>query len=144
VPPPATKTERSTVADRGMRQAGYAMIGVLIFASLSLFSLTSAYAQIHQLYFFEETSNRIPVTSDGIQEALGAGLARLQTGEPAVGSNSKYECNLKLRDSAGALVEYRMIYTKLANNQFSLEARPAGPARPTCPVTFTDGSCPLP
>jgi len=120
------------------------MIGVLIFATLSLLSLTSAYAQLHQLYFFEEASNRVPVTSDGIQEALGAGLARLQTGEPTVGTNDKYECNLRLRDSNGALAEYRLIYTKLTGNQFSLEARPAGPARPTCPVTFTDESCPLP
>jgi hypothetical protein len=140
----------SSCMQRGARsrcfgQSGYAMIGVLIFASLSLTALTAAYEQLQQLYFFEESSDRVPVTSDGIQEALGAGLARLQTGEPTVDpGNGRYECNLKLRDNSGGLVEYRLIYTKEANNQFSLRARPAGPARDPCPPAFTDNNCPLP
>jgi len=135
----ATCARRTAVGE-----TGYAMIGVLIFASLSLMSLTAAYAQLHQLYFFEEASNRVPITSDGLQEALGAGLARLQTGEPAVDGNNRYECNLALRDNAGALVEYRLIYIKRNNNEFTLRARPAGPVRDRCPPVFVANSCPLP
>lgn len=125
-------------------EAGYAMVVVMIFTTLTLFSLMTSYEQLHQLFRFEETSDRIPSSSDGIQEALGHGLARLAAGEPKVGGNNRYECSLRLRDSSGAVARYRLEYRKLANNEWWLEAEANGPATPVCPAAFTAVSCPLP
>ena len=104
--------------------------------------LGAAYDRMHQMFVFEETSDRLPSTSDGIEEALGAGLARLQTGEPTVDGNDEYRCDLMLRDSGGDTVKYALTYTKLTGNEWTLEAELSSSARPACPASFTDNACP--
>jgi len=119
------------------------MIVVMVFVTMSAILLSAAYDGMHQLFVFEESSDRLPSTSDGIEEALGHGLARLQTGEPTVAPNNKYTCDLKLRDSNGDLIEFRLTYKKLANNEWWLEAKnPTGASQPTCPPFFSDNTCP--
>ncbi len=131
-------------SERRRADAGYAMVIVMVFVTLSSALVAEAYDRMHQLFVFEETSDRLPSTSDGIQEALGAGLARLQTGEPTVNGNDRYQCDLTLRDSAGDVVKYQLTYTKLTDNEWSLRARPAAAALPACPASFTDIACPAP
>lgn len=123
---------------------GYAMVVVLVFIATSFLALSAAYQDMHQLFAFEESSDRLPSASDGIQEALGVGLAKLQTGEPTVDGGDRYRCDLKLRDSNGGLVKYRLIYRKLADNEWWLRAIPAAATQPDCPVVFSDNACPAP
>ncbi|MEE8312088.1 MAG: hypothetical protein V3R77_07510 [Candidatus Binatia bacterium] len=123
---------------------GYAMVVVLVFIATSFLTLSAAYRDMHQLFAFEESSDRLPSNSDGIQEALGVGLAKLQAGEPTVDGGNRYRCDLKLRESDGRLVKYRLTYRKRGNNRWWLRATPATQAQPDCPVVFADNACPAP
>ncbi len=130
---------------RRRSSAGYAMVSVLVITTISMFAITAAYDRIHQVYRFEEAADRIPSGEDGIAEALGSGLARLQTGEPSVDAQDEYVCDLTLRTTDGSDTEkFRLTYTKLANNEWTLLAEPAGAAEPPCPPVFTDETCPIP
>lgn len=120
------------------------MLVVMAYVMLGSAMVAMAYDRMHQLFVFEETSDRLPSTSDGIQQALGEGLARLQTGEPSVDGSDEYRCDLALRDSNGDVVKYLLTYTKLADNEWSLRAESAGTAQPDCPPRFADNTCPAP
>jgi len=137
------QTPDRTFSDRGATK-GYAMVVIMVFISVSFLTLTAAYQDMHQLFVFEESSDRLPSTSDGIQEALGVGLAKLQTGEPTVDASDHYRCDLKLRESDGDLVKYLLTYRKRPNNLWWLRAEPAGTTQPDCPVVFSDVACPAP
>ena len=124
--------------------SGFAMVPILVFTLVSFLALTASYERLYQLFAYEESSDRVPASSDGIQEALGKGLARLHTGEPTVDVSNRYECDLKLRDSDGDLVTYQLTYKKLNDNEWWLRAEPAGDPLPDCPPSFTDNACPPP
>ena len=54
--------------------SGFAMVPVLVFTLISFLALTASYERLRQLFAYEESSDRVPASSDGIQEALGKGI----------------------------------------------------------------------
>ena len=120
------------------------MLAVMVFVTTSSLLLSTAYARMHQLFKFEESSDRIAASSDGTQEALGAAVAKLQTGIPTVNGTSQYLCDLELRNSNGTMRKFRIIYRKLTANEWWVRARPPLAALPRCPTSFTANACPAP
>jgi len=141
---PSSAVRRNGLAHAGAGQRGYAMVFVMVFTSISMLSLTGGYQRLHQLFAFERSSDRVSPGGDGIEKALGRGLARFATGEPTVDGSNLYVCDLKIRDENGDPVTYRLTYEKLPDNEWSLVAEAAGSAQPTCPASFTDNACPAP
>lgn len=124
--------------ERGSR--GAAMILVMVFLTLSLLSLTYGLERTRQLFAFEEQADRVAVSEDGVEKALGMGIARLRSGVPG---DASYACELKLRSSDGADVEsYHVLYTQVASNRWSVEAYPSGTDIIDCPDVFAT-TCPV-
>ena len=120
------------------------MLPVLVFVLLSFATLSAAYEQLHQLFLFEGLSDRVPASSDGVQEALGHAIARLSTGEPTVNASNRHICKLRLPDDSGALVDYRINYRKRANNEWRVEVEPPQGNETLCATHFTSVACPAP
>jgi hypothetical protein len=130
--------KRSVSGDEG----GYILLIVMMFVVSSSFMLATGYELLRSIFAIEEASDRLPSNSDGIQHALGAALARLQTGEPTVDEFDRYACDLEMRDSGGDLVRFRLTYTRLMDNRWEVQAEPVMIAGTKCPATFTDQTCP--
>jgi hypothetical protein len=121
-------------------QRGAAMVLVMVFLLLALMSLTYCFDNTRQLFAFEEQALRIGASEDGIERALGIGIARLRSGVPA---DSSYSCRVKLRDSGGSDVEtYDIIYTQVALDRWTVEAVPSSIELEDCPGLFS-ASCPV-
>jgi hypothetical protein len=120
------------------------MIAVMVFVTTSSLLLASAYDRMNQLFAFEESSDRIASDSDGTEEALGAAVARLQTGVPTVNGSNQYLCDLRLRNPDGTVKTFRIIYRKLTKNEWWVRARTPLAALPICPTSFTTNACPAP
>ena len=133
-----TVTKRSVSGGQG----GYVLLIVMMFVVSSSFMLATGYERMRSIFAIEEASDRLPSNSDGIQHALGAALARLQTGEPTVDEFDQYSCDLEMRDSEGDLLRFRLIYTRLMDNRWEVQAEPGASAGTKCPATFTDQTCP--
>jgi hypothetical protein len=131
-------------AARSAGVAGYAMLAVMVFVSMSSMLLSSAYARMHQLFVFEKSSDTIASSSDGTEEALGMAIARFQTGIPNVDASDQFLCDMKLRRIDGSVAVFRITYKKLADDQWWVRARPQIVPLPACPVTFSDNACPAP
>jgi hypothetical protein len=116
------------------------MVLVMVFLLLSLITLTYCFEGTRQLFAFEEQALRVDTTADGIEKALGIGIARLRSGVPA---DSNFSCRLKLRGSDGSNVEaYDIIYTQLASDRWTVEAVASTIEIDDCPNLFT-ASCPV-
>ena len=125
---------------RRARERGAAMVLVMVFLLLSLITLSYCFENTRQLFAFEEQALRIGAAEDGVEKALGIGIARLRSGVPA---DSTFSCRLKLRDSTGDDVDaYDIIYTQLASDRWSVEAVPSTIEIDDCPDLFTT-SCPV-
>jgi hypothetical protein len=120
------------------------MVVVLVFTLLSFLTLSAAYEQLHQLFVFEGTSDRVPASSDGEQEALGHAIARLLTGMPTVNGSNRHICKLTLPDENGAPVEYRVNYRKMANNVWRVQLQNLQGGEADCATHFTSVACPAP
>ena len=119
---------------------GFAMLMVLVFIMASLLTMTAGYEYLRQVIAAEEAGDRVPDGGDGIAEALGIGVARLQTGEPP---RNDYTCRVILRTSAGdASLHYDLIHKKQGQDRWLVEAQPADDSEPECPPVFSD-ECPL-
>lgn len=128
----------SAPRERGSR--GAAMILVMVFLTLSLLSLTYGFERTRQLFAFEEQADRVAVSENGVEKALGIGIARLRSGVP---DDASYACQLKLRSSDGEDVEsYDVLYTQVASNRWSVEAYPSAGDIINCPDVFAT-SCPV-
>ena len=136
-----TAQRRSSCAVKG-GERGYVLLIVMMFVVSSSFMLATGYERMRSIFAIEEASDRLPSNSDGMQHALGAALARLQTGEPSVDEFDRYACDLEMRDSQGELVRFRLTYTRLMNNRWEVQAEPDVIAGTKCPATFTDQTCP--
>lgn len=125
---------------RRAHERGAAMVLVMVFLLLSLVTLSYCFEGTRQLFAFEEQSLRIAASEDGVEKALGIGIARLRSGIPA---DSNFSCRLKLRDDDGSDVEtYDIIYTQLASDRWTVEAVPSTIEIADCPDLFTT-SCPV-
>jgi hypothetical protein len=121
-------------------ERGAAMMIVMVFLTLALMSLGYGFERTRQLFAFEESSHRIAATDDGVEKALGIGIARLRSGVP---DDDSFGCQLKLRDADGSSVErYHVFYTKVATDRWNVEAYPSGSDIVDCPDVFTT-SCPV-
>jgi hypothetical protein len=115
--------------------AGYAMIGVLVFIAITLAVMTAAFDRLHQISTFEAAEKRIPASENGVSQALGISLSRLQTGEPP---NDDYTCRLRLRSSDGSSTALFLVtYTRLAADQWQVEAEPSTAPADVCPLSFS-------
>ena len=136
-------TARGTTAPTTKPHAGErgaAMVLVMVFLLLALMALSYGFEGTRQLFAFEEQSLRIGAAEDGVEKALGIGVARLRSGVP---SDSGFSCRIRLRDSAGTEVEsYDIIYTQLVSDRWSVEAVPSTIEIDNCPDVFTT-SCPV-
>ena len=135
---------RSTFAERACRggkrkaasHAGYAMIAILVFIAITLATMTAAFDRLHQISTFESADKRIPDSEDGVAQALGISLSRLQTGEPP---EDDYSCRLRLRSSDGTTNElYLVTYPRLAIDQWQVEAEPSSAPADVCPLSFSE------
>jgi hypothetical protein len=122
------------------QERGAAMVLVMVFLLLSLMTLSYCFEGTRQLFAFEEQSLRIAASEDGVEKALGIGIARLRSGVPA---DSNFSCRVKLRNDDGSNVEtYDLIYTQLASDRWTVEAVPSAIEIAECPDLFTT-SCPV-
>jgi hypothetical protein len=130
--------QRSAAAVRSPAR-GAAMVIVMVFITLSLLSLTYGFERTRQLFAFEEQAVRIAGSENGVEKALGIGIARLRSGVP---DDNSYSCRLKLRNSGGGVARYDVIYTKVSSNHWTVEAYPGTSQLDDCPDVFA-ASCPV-
>jgi hypothetical protein len=122
------------------QERGAAMVLVMVFLLLSLMTLSYCFEGTRQLFAFEEQSLRIAASEDGVEKALGIGIARLRSGVPA---DSNFSCRVNLRDDDGSdVATYDIIYTQLASDRWTVEAVPSTVEIADCPDLFTT-SCPV-
>jgi hypothetical protein len=134
------RTKNSSTTHRNARERGAAMLLVMVFLLLALMALSYGFEGTRQLFAFEEQALRIGTAEDGVEKALGIGIARLRSGVPA---DSNFSCRVRLRDSDGTDVEsYDVIYTQLASDRWSVEAVPSTIDIDDCPDVFAT-SCPV-
>jgi hypothetical protein len=125
---------------RRAHERGAAMVLVMVFLLLALMSLTYCFETTRQLFAFEEQGLRIGASENGVEKALGIGIARLRSGVPA---DSSYSCRVKLRDNGGNDVEtYDIIYTQIALDRWTVAGVPCSIELDDCPNLFT-ASCPV-
>jgi hypothetical protein len=120
------------------------MVTVLVFTLLSFLTLSAAYEQLHQLFVYEGTSDRVPASSDGTQEALGHAIARFLTGMPTVNGSNRHICKLTLPDESGVPVDYRVNYHKMPNNVWRVQLQNLQGGEVACATHFTSVACPAP
>jgi hypothetical protein len=129
-----------TRSHRQMRQRGAAMVLVMVFLLLALMTLAYCFERTRQLFAFEERSLSVAASDNGIERALGIGIARLRSGVP---TDPNFSCSVKLRDGAGDGIEsYDVIYTEVTSGRWSVEAVPSTIDIDECPDLFT-ASCPV-
>ena len=136
-----SRSRRPIGSDSPTRRSssGYALIGVLVFLTITVMSMIGSFDIVHQLFTFEKADKRIPDSEDGVDIALGMGISRLQTGEPPM---TPYTCKVRLPNSDGVGAEsFHVSYVQLGSDTWSVEAEVnLGPAS-ACPSVF-DGECP--
>jgi len=134
------RAKTSSTTNAHARERGAAMVLVMVFLLLALMALSYGFEGTRQLFAFEEQALRIGTAENGVEKALGIGIARLRSGVPP---DSNFSCRVRLRDSEGTAVEsYDVIYTQLAFDRWSVEAVPSTIEIDDCPDVFTT-SCPV-
>jgi hypothetical protein len=125
-------------------EAGFALISVVLFSAVALGLLAMGYERIHQATLLAKESSGNALASPGAAEALGTGLALLQTGAPPAAS---FRCRLVVhgREAANA---YEIAYNRLGSSEcgvpggacWSVEATPwteTSAFAGDCPSSFT-------
>lgn len=136
----AEHTNNQTGTTTRSRQHGAAMVLVMVFLLLALMALSYAFEGTRQLFAFEEQALRVGASENGVERALGIGIARLRSGVPA---DSTFSCRLRLRDDEGDDVEsYDIIYTEIMSGRWTVEAVPSTIEIDDCPDVFA-ASCPV-
>ncbi len=127
------------------RDRGFALIAVVVFVVVLMALLTVTYERLHQAMLLEKESTAAHVAASALEEALGIGVARLQTGTPP---ESRFTCR-QVAHEPGGVVHFQLTYDKLADAQctprgpcWSVEASDwHGSVTPesACPLVFSDG-----
>ena len=129
------------------RERGFALIAVVVFVVLSMALLTITYEHLHRAMLLEKESTAAHVSDSGLEEALGTGVARLQTGAPPT---NRFTCRQVAHES-GRVVHFRLTYDNLAEAQCTSKPGPCwsveaagweGSVTPdsACPLVFS-GVC---
>jgi hypothetical protein len=131
-----------TRTGRAPGNEGYALVGVVVFAAVAMLVLVTSYEKLRQATRLEEESTAAHVSSSGLEETLGTGIALLQTGTPP---SSPFTCRF-VSHQAGQVVHHRLTYLRLDTT-----ACPSGAARSCWSVeaapwegqVVADAACPL-
>ncbi len=113
---------------------GYAMVLVLVFIALMLSIYSVAYRHVAAALRIEHARTLQRQRDEGSVEALGRGLALLETGLPP---SDPYVCGTTVSTSTGARA-FTVSFAAEAANTWSVQARPTLPPEdpPPMPPSF--------
>ena len=121
-------------------QSGTALTSTMVFLLISSFALLWSLDGLMQLSRLEESSLRVPASSNGSAETLGLAVARLHTGVPA---ENPYICRTRLRSSDGHhVLRFAVTHTQLPDGRWSVSVAPSNIDVEDCPTSFAE-ACPL-
>jgi len=115
---------------------GSVLVAVQVFLVVGLIVLASSYERLHEALRLETRTETIPASGDGLEQAMGAALARLQTGIPPA---DDYTCRLRIYDSdTSAPIAFMAHYEKTFTDTWTVRVEVSTTSMTDCPSSFRD------